>query len=67
MVMHPVRLVVTKEACLAFDPADPAVRAVVEDVAATLKIVAEEQVCVCACVCVSWGSGGALGWKCHDT
>lgn len=43
-VMHPVRLVISKDSCLAFDPGDPTVRSVIADIASAIKIQQLEQV-----------------------
>lgn len=42
--MHPVRLVIHKDSCLAFDPGDPTVRSVIADIASAIKIQQLEQV-----------------------
>eukprot|EP00624_Nannochloropsis_granulata_P001036 evm.model.NODE_14694_length_7698_cov_13.089114.3 len=37
-VMHPLRLVISKDNCLAFDPQDPTVQSVIADIASAIKI-----------------------------
>ena len=42
-VMHPLRLVISKDSCLAFDPQDPTVQSVIADIASAIKIQQLEQ------------------------
>lgn len=42
-VMHPLRLVIGKDSCLAFDPGDPTVQSVISDIASAIKIQQLEQ------------------------
>jgi hypothetical protein len=44
VIMHPMRLLVSKDWCLAFSPGDPTVRAIAEEVANAVKIARLEQV-----------------------
>lgn len=37
-VMHPLRLVISKDSCLAFDPQDPTVQSVIADISSAIKI-----------------------------
>ena len=37
-VMHPLRLVISKNSCLAFDPGDPTVQSVIADISSAIKI-----------------------------
>ncbi len=42
-VMHPLRLVITKDRCLALDPHDPTVQSIVQEISSSLKIQQLEQ------------------------
>lgn len=42
-VMHPLRLVIAKDSCLAFDPGDPTVQSVISDISSAIKIQQLEQ------------------------